>query len=83
MECIIIIIIIIIPFMQGIYTYMSETNHIPVEYSVAAISNLLFMVHINDISKVKYFVLYISITLHHYYYYYYYYYYVHYMRFGC
>jgi Na+-transporting methylmalonyl-CoA/oxaloacetate decarboxylase gamma subunit len=31
------IIIIIIPFMQGIYTYIPETNYIPREYSVAAI----------------------------------------------
>jgi hypothetical protein len=36
------IIIIIISFMQGIYTYMPETNYVPREYSVAAI--LLFII---------------------------------------
>jgi len=30
-------IIIIIIFMQGIYTYIPETNYVPREYSVAAI----------------------------------------------
>ena len=30
--------------MQGIYTYIPETNHVPREYSVAAILLLLFMV---------------------------------------
>jgi hypothetical protein len=29
--------------MQGIYTYIPETNHVPKEYSVAAILSLLFM----------------------------------------
>ena len=41
---IIIIIIIIISFMQGIYTYIPETNHVPMEYSVATNLLLLFMV---------------------------------------
>ena len=31
--------------MQGIYTYIPETNYVPREYSVAAILLLLFMVH--------------------------------------
>jgi hypothetical protein len=48
---IIIIIIIIgkdtISFMQGIYTYIPETNHVPKEYNVAAILSLLFMVPIS------------------------------------
>jgi hypothetical protein len=48
---IIIIIIIIgkdtISFMQGIYTYIPETNHVPNEYNVAAILSLLFMVPIS------------------------------------
>ena len=44
---IIIIIIIIISFMQGIYTYIPETNHVPREYSVSAILSLLFMVSIS------------------------------------
>jgi hypothetical protein len=44
--------------MQGIYTYILETNHVPREYNVAAILSLLFMV---------------PISLYYYYYYYYYY----------
>ena len=32
--------------MQGIYTYIPETNHVPREYSVSAILSLLFMVSI-------------------------------------
>ena len=34
--------------MQGIYTYIPETNYIPREYSVAAILLLLFMVLISS-----------------------------------
>ena len=34
---IIIIILIIISFMQGNYTYIPETNYVPREYNVAAI----------------------------------------------
>jgi len=34
---IIIIIIVGISFMQGIYTYIPETNHVPREHCVAAI----------------------------------------------
>jgi hypothetical protein len=41
----IIIIIIIISFMHGIYTYTPETNYVPREYSVAVIVLFLFMVH--------------------------------------
>jgi hypothetical protein len=44
---IIIIIIITISFMQGIYTYIPETNNVPKEYNVAAILSLLFMVPIS------------------------------------
>jgi hypothetical protein len=47
-----IIIIIVISFMQGIYTYIPETDHVPREYSVAAILPLLFMVPISLISCV-------------------------------
>ena len=50
MNCnVIIIIIIIISFMQGIYTYIPETNHVPSEYSVSVILSLLrvFMVPIS------------------------------------
>jgi hypothetical protein len=49
----IIIIIIIgkdaVSFIQGIYTrtYIPETNHVPKEYSVAAVLSLLFMVPIS------------------------------------
>ena len=35
--------------MQGIYTYISETNHVPREYIVASILSLLFMVPISQI----------------------------------
>jgi len=43
----VIIIIIIISFTQGVYTYIPETNYVPREYSVAAILFLLFMVLIS------------------------------------
>ena len=42
-----IIIVIIISFMQGIYTYIPETNYVPRENSVEAILLLLFMVLIS------------------------------------
>jgi len=47
---IIIIIIIIISFMQGIYAYIPETNCVSMEYSVAAILLLLFMVLLSLVS---------------------------------
>ena len=40
----IIIIIIIASFMQGIHTHIPETNNVPRGYIVAAILSLLFMV---------------------------------------
>jgi hypothetical protein len=40
------IIIIIIPFMQGVHTYEPETNHASRVHSVAAILRVLLMVHI-------------------------------------
>jgi hypothetical protein len=43
---IIIIIIIIISFMQGIRTYIPQTNYVSRVYSVAAILRVLLMVHI-------------------------------------
>jgi hypothetical protein len=49
-QAIIIIIIIgkdTISFMQGIYTCIPETNHVPKEYNVAAILSPLFMVPIS------------------------------------
>jgi hypothetical protein len=33
--------------MQGIYTYIPETNHVPREYSIAAVLFLLFVVPIS------------------------------------
>jgi hypothetical protein len=42
----IIITIIFISFMQGIYTYIPETNNVPREYTVAAILLLWIMVPI-------------------------------------
>jgi len=36
--------------MQGIYTYIPETNYVPREYSVAVIPLLLFMVLISLVS---------------------------------
>jgi len=33
--------------MQGIYTYIPETNYVPREYSVATILLLLFMVFVS------------------------------------
>jgi hypothetical protein len=46
-QFIIIFIIIIISIMQGIYTYIPETNNVPKQYNVAAILSLLFMVPIS------------------------------------
>jgi len=53
-------IIIIISFMQGIYTYIRETNCVPREYSVAAILLLLFMVLISLVSVLNLLYFYIS-----------------------
>ena len=44
---IIIIIINVISFMQGIYTFIPEANHVSKEYSVSTILSLLFMVSIS------------------------------------
>ena len=57
---IIIIISIIVSFMQGIYTYIPETNYVPREYSVAAILLLLFMVLIPLVSVLNVLYFYIS-----------------------
>jgi hypothetical protein len=46
--------------MQGIYTYIPETNHVPKEYSVAAILSLPFMVPIITSSCVG-----SNVLLHH------------------
>ena len=57
---IIIIIIIIISFMLGIYTYIPETNHVPREYSVSAILSLLFMVPISLVPALALLYFYVS-----------------------
>ena len=54
------IFIIIISFMQGIYTHIPETNYIPREYSVAAILLLPFMVLISLVSVLNLLYFYIS-----------------------
>ena len=46
--------------MQGIYTYIPETNYVPTEYSVAAILFLLFMVLISLVSVLNLQCIYIS-----------------------
>jgi len=47
--------------MQGIYTYIPETNYVPREYTVAAILLLLFMVLISLVSVLNLLYFYISI----------------------
>jgi hypothetical protein len=43
---IIIIIILVITFMQGIYNYIPETNHVSTVYSVAAVLYWQFVLHV-------------------------------------
>jgi hypothetical protein len=57
---IVINIIITISFMQGIYTYIPETNNVPREYNVAAILSLLFMVSISLVSALTLMYFYIN-----------------------
>ena len=57
---IIIIIILGISFMQGIYTYILETNHVPREHCVATILVLLFMVFISLVPALTPLYLYVS-----------------------
>ena len=52
--------IIIISFMQGIYPYISETNYVPREYSVAAFLLVLFMVLISLVPVLNLLYFYIS-----------------------
>ena len=54
------IIIIIISFIQGIYTYIPETNYVRMEYSVTAILLLLFIVFISLISVLNLLYFYVS-----------------------
>jgi len=51
---------LIISFMQGIYTYITETNYVPREYSVAAVLLLLFMVLISLVPVLNLLYFYIS-----------------------
>jgi len=60
LQLIIIIIISSSSFMQGIYTYIPETNYVPRKYSVAAILLLLFMVFISLVSMLDLLYFYIS-----------------------
>ena len=46
--------------MQGIYTYIPETNHGPREYSVSAILSLLFMVSISLVPALAVLYFYVS-----------------------
>ena len=46
--------------MQGIYTYIPETDYVPREYSVAAVLLLLFMVLISLVSVLNLLYYYIS-----------------------
>jgi len=39
-------IILVITFMQGIYNYIHETNHVSRVYSVAAVLYLQFVLHV-------------------------------------
>jgi hypothetical protein len=47
-------------FMQGIYTYIPETNHVPKQYNVTAILSLLFMVPISPAPALALMYFYIS-----------------------
>ena len=47
--------------MQGIFTYIPETNYVPMEYSAAAILLLLFMVLISLVSVLNLLYFYTSI----------------------
>ena len=49
--------------MQGIYTYIPETNHVPREYSVSAILSLLFMVSISIVPALALLYFYVSTFL--------------------
>jgi hypothetical protein len=53
--------------MQGIYTYIPETNHVPKEYIVAAILSLLFMAPISLAPALAVMYFYISIGLNFFY----------------
>jgi ABC-type amino acid transport system permease subunit len=46
--------------MQGIYTYIPETNHVPRDYIVAAILSLLFIVSISPVPALALLYFYVS-----------------------
>jgi hypothetical protein len=46
--------------MQGIYTYIPETSHVPREYTVAVILSLLFMVPISPVPALALLFFYVS-----------------------
>jgi hypothetical protein len=46
MSILFVISVLVIPFMQGIYNYIPETNHVPTVYSVAAVLYLQFVLHV-------------------------------------
>jgi hypothetical protein len=54
------IIIITISFLQGIYVYISETDHVPKEYNVLVILSLLFMAPISLVPALAVIYFYIS-----------------------
>jgi hypothetical protein len=56
----VIIIIITISFMQGIYTYIPETNNVPKQHNVTVILSLLFMVPISLVPALTLMYFYIS-----------------------
>jgi len=53
-----------ISFMQGIYTYIPETNHVPKEHCVATILMQLFMVRISLVPALTALYLYVSLSPH-------------------
>ena len=71
----IILLLFVITFKHGIYNYTPETNHLSTVYSIAAVLNLQFMVHVMLLSKIKFYNF--RSVLYYYYYYYYYYYHHH------
>jgi hypothetical protein len=65
------LLLFVITFMQGIYNYISETNHASRVYCLAAILWLQYMVRVMLLSMLN--VLCFNINTYYYYYYYYYY----------
>jgi hypothetical protein len=61
--CFYVIIIIIISFLQGIYTYIPETNNVPREYIVADILLLLFVVPISLVPSLALLCFYVIIII--------------------